>query len=44
MSVMKGAENPISVSDWNPVMVEIRIRKGQFNGFSDNKSHFELES
>lgn len=43
-SVMEGEGNSISVSEWNPVMVEIRIRKGQFNGFSDNKSHFELES
>ncbi len=43
-SVMEGEGNSISVSEWNPVMVEIRIHKGQFNGFSDNKSHFEIES
>jgi len=40
-SVMEGEGNSISVSEWNPVMVEIRIRKGQFNGFSDGKNHFE---
>lgn len=40
-SVMEGEGDSISVSEWNPVMVEIRIRKGQFNGFSDGKNHFE---
>ena len=39
-SVLEGEGNSVSVSDWNPNMVEIRIRKGQFNGFSDGKSHF----
>ena len=39
-SVMEGEGDSISVSEWNPDMVEIRIRKGQFNGFSDGKSHF----
>lgn len=39
-SVMEGEGDSISVSEWNPVMVEIRIRKGQFNGFSDGKNHF----
>ena len=40
-SVLEGEGNSVSVSGWNPNMVEIRIRKGQFNGFSDGKSHFE---
>lgn len=40
-SILEGEGNSVSVSDWNPNMVEIRIRKGQFNGFSDGKSHFE---
>lgn len=42
-SVMEGEGDSISVSEWNPDMVEIRIRKGQFNGFSDGKSHFDSE-
>lgn len=42
-SVMEGEGDSISVSEWNPTMVEIRIRKGQFNGFSDGKSHFDSE-
>lgn len=42
-SVMEGEGDSISVSEWNPGMVEIRIRKGQFNGFSDGKSHFDSE-
>lgn len=40
-SVLEGEGNSVLVSEWNPSMVEIRIRKGQFNGFSDGKSHFE---
>lgn len=40
-SVMEGEGASVSVSEWNPTMVEIRIRKGRFNGFSDGKSHFE---
>jgi hypothetical protein len=39
-SVLEGEGNSVSVSEWNPNMVEIRIRKGQFNGFSDGKNHF----
>ena len=42
-SVMEGEGDSISVSEWSPTMVEIRIRKGQFNGFSDGKSHFDSE-
>ncbi len=40
-SVMEGEGDSISVSEWNPGMVEIRIHKGQFNGFSDGETHFE---
>ena len=40
-SIMESEGASVSVSEWNPTMVEIRIRKGQFNGFSDGKSHFE---
>ena len=43
-SVMEGEGGSISVSEWNPCMVEIRVHKGQFNGFSDGKSHFEVIS
>lgn len=39
-SVLEGEGNTVSVSEWNPNMVEIRVRKGQFNGFSDGKNHF----
>lgn len=39
-SVMEGEGDTVTVSEWNPNMVEIRIRKGQFNGFSDGKDHF----
>ena len=39
-SVLEGKGNSVSVSEWNPNMVEIRIHKGQFNGFSDGKNHF----
>jgi hypothetical protein len=41
-SVMEGEGDFVSVSEWNPNMIEIRIRKGQFNGFSDGKDHFEI--
>ncbi len=40
-SVMEGEGDSIFVSEWNPCMVEIRIRKGQFISFSDAKNHFE---
>lgn len=40
-SVMEGEGDSISVSEWNPTMVEIRVSKGKFNGFSDGKNHFE---
>lgn len=39
-SVLEGEGNSVSVSEWNPNMVEIRIHKGRFNGFSDGKNHF----
>ena len=39
-SVLEGEGNSVSVSERNPNMVEIRIHKGQFNGFSDGKNHF----
>lgn len=40
-SVMEGEGDSVSISEWNSKMVEIRMRKGQFNGFSDGKNHFE---
>lgn len=40
-SIMEGEGESISVSEWNPNMATIRIRKGNFNGFSDGKDHFE---
>lgn len=39
-SVLEGEGDSISVSEWNPHMVEIRVKNGKFNGFSDNKEHF----
>lgn len=41
-SVMEGERESISVSDWNPNMVTIKIRKGACVGFSDDKKHFEF--
>lgn len=43
-SVMEGEGESISVSDWNPDMVTIKIHKGGFNGFSDGKRHFEFKN
>ena len=40
-SVMEGEGDSVSVSEWNPDMVTIKIHKGDFNGFSDGKRHFE---
>ena len=42
-SVLEGEGDSISVSEWNPAMVIIRIRKGNFDGFSDGKDHFIYE-
>lgn len=39
-SVLEDAGNAITVQEWNPYMVEIRILKGQFLKFSDDKNHF----
>jgi len=39
-SVMEGEGESVSVSEWNPNMITIKIHKGDFNGFSDGKSHF----
>lgn len=41
-SVMEGEGESISVSDWNPSMVTIKIRKGACVGFSDDKKHFDF--
>jgi hypothetical protein len=41
-SVLEGEGDSVSVSEWNPDMVTIKIHKGKFNGFSDSKSHFEV--
>lgn len=40
-SVLEGEGESISVSEWNPNMVTIKIHKGGFNGFSDGKKHFD---
>ena len=39
-SVMEGEGESVSVSEWNPNMVTIKIHKGAFAGFSDGKKHF----
>lgn len=39
-SVMEGEGESISVSEWNPNMVTIKIHKGAFAGFSDGREHF----
>ncbi len=41
-SVMEGEGESVSVSEWNPNMVTIKIHKGAFVGFSDGKKHFKL--
>lgn len=41
-SIMEGEVDSISVSEWNPHMVSIKIHEGAFNGFSDGKKHFDL--
>ncbi len=40
-SVMEGEGESITVSEWNPNLVTIKIHKGSFNGFSDGKKHFD---
>ncbi|MBC7564750.1 GIY-YIG nuclease family protein [Candidatus Saccharibacteria bacterium] len=39
-SVLENEGDSISVSVWNPYMVTIKIHKGNYNGFSDNKIRF----
>lgn len=39
-SIMEGEGKIVLVSEWNPNMVTIKIRKGDFESFSDGKSHF----
>ncbi len=39
-SVMEAEGDSVSVSEWNPDMVTVKIHKGEFNGFSDGKAHF----
>ena len=39
-SVLEGESDSIAIQEWNPYMVEIRISKGQFSRFSDDKVHF----
>jgi len=43
-SVLEGEGESVTVSEWNPNMVTIKIHKGACVGFSDNKRHFEIES
>lgn len=40
-SVLENEGESVSVSEWNPNMVTIKIHKGGFNGFSDGKRHFD---
>lgn len=40
-SVLENEGESISVSEWNPDMITIKIHKGGFNGFSDGKAHFQ---
>jgi hypothetical protein len=42
-SVMEDEGESISVSEWNPNMVTIKISKGDFDCFSDGKTHFVNE-
>jgi hypothetical protein len=41
-SIMEGEGESIRVSEWNPNLVTIKIHKGAFADFSDNKRHFEF--
>lgn len=43
-SILEGEGDSITVQEWNPYMIEIRISKGQFLKFSDDKAHFTLPS
>ena len=39
-SILEGEGDSITVQEWSPYMVEIRISKGRFLKFSDDKTHF----
>lgn len=39
-SILEGEGDSIAVQEWNPYMVDIRVSKGQFMRFSDDKTHF----
>lgn len=43
-SILEGEGDSITVQEWNPFMVEIRISKGQFLKFSDDKTRFAVSS
>ncbi len=40
-SILEGEGESISVQEWSPYMVDIRVSKGQFLRFSDDKTHFK---
>lgn len=41
MRLIESGGEPYAISEWNPNMVEIRVKKGEFAGFSDGKGRFE---
>lgn len=40
-SILEGEGDSVAIQEWNPYMVDIRISKGKFLRFSDDKAHFE---
>ena len=40
-SILEGEGDSVAVQEWNPYMVDIRVSKGKFLRFSDDKTHFE---
>ncbi len=40
-SILEGEGDSVAVQEWNPYMVDIRVSKGKFLRFSDDKAHFE---
>jgi len=43
-STLEGEGDSMTVQEWNPYMVEIRISKGQYLKFSDGKAHFTVSN
>jgi hypothetical protein len=40
-SFLEGEGDSVAIQEWNPYMVDIRVSKGKFLRFSDDKAHFK---